>query len=57
MHIFAWGDRPQYLVGVELGGRVWYRVRVLRIPIRHNLFAGTETIISLRLRVNCHTGL
>ena len=41
---FCMGDRPQFLVGVELGGRVWYRVRVLRIPIRHNLFAGTETL-------------
>jgi hypothetical protein len=28
--------------GVELGGRMWYPVKVLHI--RHHLFAGTETL-------------
>ena len=36
------GGRPQFWVGVELGGRVWYTVKVLHI--RLNLFAGTETL-------------
>jgi len=34
------GD-PPFGGGVELGGRVWYPLKVLHI--RHNLFAGTET--------------
>ena len=33
---------PNFRYRVELGGRMWYRVRVLRI--RYNLFAGTETL-------------
>ena len=37
--------------GVELGVRMWYHVKVLHI--RHNLFAGTETI-SVHLRANRH---
>jgi hypothetical protein len=37
------GDRPPMGGGgVELGGRVWYNVKVLHI--RYNLFAGTETL-------------
>ena len=42
MQFFAWGTVPQFWVGVELGDRVWYRVKALRI--RYNLFAGTETL-------------
>ena len=42
MQIFAWGTVPQFWVGIELGGRVWYRVKVLRI--RYNLLARTETL-------------
>ena len=38
---FAWGV-PQFGRGVELGGRLWYRVKVL--GIRYNMFAGTETL-------------
>ena len=28
---FAWGTVPQFRGGVELGGRVWYLVKVLHI--------------------------
>ena len=36
------GIVPQFGVGVELGGRVWYPVKLLQI--RYNLFAGTEKL-------------
>ena len=39
---FAWGTVPQFGGGVELGGRVWYPVKL--IHNRYNLFAGTETL-------------
>src|SRR5208282_4683466 len=42
MQFFLGGTVPKLWVGVELGGRVWYRAKVLRI--RSNLFAGTETL-------------
>ena len=38
----AWGDRPQFGLRVELGGRVWYPVKLLHIS--YNLFAGTEML-------------
>ena len=40
----AWGTVPQSGRGVELGGRVWYPVKLLHIS--YNLFAETE-ILSL----------
>src|SRR5208282_3684309 len=42
MQFLLGGTVPKLWVGVELGGRVWYRAKVLRI--RSNLFAGTETL-------------
>ena len=42
IHILLGGPSPKLWKGVELGGRVWYRVKVLRI--RYSLFAGTETL-------------
>src|SRR5208282_1918517 len=36
------GPSPNLGEGVELGGRVWYPLQVLRI--RSNLFAGIETL-------------
>ena len=36
------GTVPQFGGGVELGGRVWYPVKLLHI--RYNLFAGTEML-------------
>ena len=40
---FCLGDRPpQFGEGVELGGRVWYPVKLLHI--RYNLFAGSEML-------------
>ena len=45
MQIFCLGVCPPILdrVVVELGGRVWYRVKYLRI--RYNLFAGADTLL------------
>ena len=42
MQILLGGIVPEFGEGVELGGRVWYPVKVLHI--RSNLFAGTETL-------------
>jgi hypothetical protein len=42
---FCGGDcppSPPFAGGLELGGRVWETVKVLHI--KHNLFAGTETL-------------
>ena len=39
---FSWGTIPEFGEGVELGGRVWYPMKVLHI--RYNLFAGTEML-------------
>ena len=36
------GDLPQFGRGVELGGRVWYPVKLLHIS--YNLFAGTKML-------------
>ena len=36
------GPSPNFGLGVELGGRVWYPMKVLLI--RNNLCAGTETL-------------
>ena len=36
------GDVPQCGRGVELGGRVWYPVKLLHIS--YNLFSGTEML-------------
>ena len=36
------GGVPQFWRGVELGGRVWYLVKLLHIS--YNLFAGTEML-------------
>ena len=41
--IWGWG---------EFGWSGWYTVKV--IHIKHNLFAGTEFVCSLRLRANRH---
>ena len=41
IRILLGGTVPQYGGGVELGGRVWYPVKLLHI--RCNLFAGTES--------------
>ena len=38
----AWETVPQFVRGVELGGRVWYPVKLLHIS--YNLFAGTEVL-------------
>ena len=38
------GTVPQFGRGVELGGRVWYPVRLLHIS--YNLFAGTKCYLS-----------
>ena len=40
--LFGGGTVPEFEEGVELGGRVWYTMKVLRI--RYNLLAGTETL-------------
>jgi hypothetical protein len=37
-----WRNHPPFWGGVELEGRMWYLVKVLHI--KHNLFAGTETL-------------
>ena len=47
------GPSPHFEELVKRMGRVWYPVKVLHI--RHNLFAGTETL-SLCLRANRHVG-
>ena len=41
IQILLGGAVPQFGRGVELGGRVWCRVKVLRM--RYNLFAGSDT--------------
>ena len=46
MRIFAWGPSPNFGEGVELGGSVWYPVKLFHI--RYNLFAG---IVMLSLSV------
>ena len=42
MQILLGGPSPNLGKWAELGGRVWYHLKVLHI--RHNLFAGTETL-------------
>jgi hypothetical protein len=42
IQILLGGTVPQFGGGVELGGRVWYPVKLLHI--RYNLFAGTEML-------------
>ena len=42
MQFLLGGLSPNFASGVELGGRVWYHAKVLRI--RCNLFAGTDTL-------------
>ena len=42
IHISLGGASPNLGEGVELGGRVWYPVKLLHI--RYNLFAGTKTV-------------
>ena len=42
IQILPWGTVPQFGRGVELGGRVWYPVKLLHI--RYNLFAGSEML-------------
>ena len=37
-----WGTVPQFREWVELGGWVWYPVKLLHF--RYNLFAGTEML-------------
>ena len=42
VQILLRGTVPEFEEGVELGGRVWYPLKV--IHIRYNLFAGTEML-------------
>ena len=42
IHILLGGTAPQFGRGVELGGRVWYPVKLIHIS--YNLFAGTEML-------------
>ena len=42
MQILLGGTVPHFREEVELGGRVWYPLKVLHI--RYNLFAGTKTL-------------
>ena len=42
LQILLGGTVPQFGRGVELGGRVWYPVKLLHIS--YNLFAGTEML-------------
>ena len=42
MHVLWGSSVPPLGGGVELGGRVWYHVKVLHI--RHNLFAEADTL-------------
>ena len=42
IQILLGGPSPQFGRGAELGGRVWYHLKVLHI--RYNLFVGTETL-------------
>ena len=42
IQILLGGAFPQFGRGVELGGRVWYPVKLLHIS--YNLFAGTEML-------------
>ena len=42
MQILLGGPSPNLRKGFELGGRVWYHLKVLHI--RYNLFAGNEML-------------
>ena len=42
IQMFAWGYRPQFVGRVELGGRVWYPVKLLHIM--YNLYGETEKL-------------